>query len=134
MIESDRLLLRKPGLPDAAELAKIFADEETMPFIGGTAMAETERRIERMCARWEQDGFGQLLAERREDGRVVGRFGIFTWETITWDTTEDLSLPHEFELGWLLGREFQGVGYAMEPQPRSASGYGAAAADLTRQH
>jgi YD repeat-containing protein len=115
MIETDRLLLRRPRLLDAAELARIFADEETMRFIGGTVgRAETESRIEQMSARWERDGFGQLVAERREDGRVVGRFGVFTWETITWDTTEDLSLPHEFELGWLLGREFQGVGYAME--------------------
>ncbi|HEY2072633.1 MAG TPA: GNAT family N-acetyltransferase [Gaiellaceae bacterium] len=115
MIQTERLVLRKPRLEDADQLAAIFAEEETMRFVGGTVSAdETCARIERMAARWDRDGFGQLLAERRDDGRIAGRFGIFTWATDDWDTTEDLTRPYELELGWLLGRDFHGFGYATE--------------------
>jgi ribosomal-protein-alanine N-acetyltransferase len=115
VIETERLILRLPRPNDVEELAAIYAEPETMRFVGGTVeAADVQGIVERIPARWEQDGFGQLLAERREDGRVVGRFGIFTWETLTWHLTRDLSLSHEVELGWLLGQEFQGQGYATE--------------------
>jgi len=114
-LETERLVLRLPGAGDVEQLAAIWAEEETMRFVGGTmSVEETRTAIERMAARWEQDGFGQLLAERREDGLLVGEFGIYTWETLTWDLTRDLSLPHEVELGWLLGLAFRGLGYATE--------------------
>ncbi len=115
MLETERLLLRLPRLEDAEQLAAIYAEEETMRFVGGTLDSEQTRVVlERIPARWARDGFGQLLAERRTDGRVVGDFGIYTWETRSWDLTDDLSLPHEVELGWLLGGDYRGLGYATE--------------------
>ncbi len=114
-LETERLLLRLPQKEDADELGAIYAEPETMRFVGGTvARDDMPERLERMRSRWEERGFGTLVAERREDGRVVGDFGVYAWETQTWDLTSDLSLPHEIELGWLLGREFRGVGYATE--------------------
>lgn len=114
-IETERLLLRRPRPEDAEELGEIYAEPDTMRFIGGTVPPDDmPARIERMRTRWEARGFGTLVAERREDGRIVGDFGVYAWETQTWDLTSDLSLPYEIELGWLLGQEYQGVGYATE--------------------
>jgi RimJ/RimL family protein N-acetyltransferase len=115
VIETERLLLRLPRPEDAAELGAIFAEPETMRFVGGTVAPEDmPARIESMRSRWDDRGFGALVAERREDGRVIGDFGVYTLETQTWDITHDLSLPHEIELGWLLGRDYRRAGYATE--------------------
>lgn len=114
-IETERLVLRPPVPADVPGLAPIWAEEETMRFVGGVVDEEcTRSRLEQARERWERDGFGLVIAERREDRRIVGELGIFTWETVTWDLTEDPSLPHEVELGWLLGRDYQGRGYATE--------------------
>ena len=115
VIETERLLLRPPRAEDAAELGAIYAEEETMRFVGGTIeQSEMPRQIASMRARWEGLGFGTLVAEKKDDGRVVGDLGIYAWQTGTWDITRDLSVPHEIELGWLLGLAHRGVGYATE--------------------
>jgi RimJ/RimL family protein N-acetyltransferase len=115
MIETERLLLRLPQPDDVAELGAIYAEPGTMRFVGGTVDPDDmPARVERMRARWEERGFGTLVAERREDGRIVGDVGVYAWETQTWDLTTDLSLPHEIEIGWLLGEDFRRRGYATE--------------------
>lgn len=115
MIETQRLVLRLPQAEDVDKLGAIYSEPETMRFVGGTVDPDDmPARIERMRSRWEERGFGTLVATRREDGRIVGDFGVYAWETLTWDLTSDLSLPHEVELGWLLGQEYQRVGYATE--------------------
>jgi RimJ/RimL family protein N-acetyltransferase len=114
-IETERLILRLPEPGDATQLGAIFAEPDTMRFVGGTVEPdEMPARIESMRSRWDDRGFGTLVAERTEDGRVIGDFGVYAWETLSWDLTHDLSLPHEIELGWLLGRAYRGVGYATE--------------------
>jgi RimJ/RimL family protein N-acetyltransferase len=114
-IETERLVLRLPRPEDVDELGAIYREPETMRFIGATVdPADMPARLERMRSRWDERGFGSLVAERREDGRVVGDFGVYAWETLTWDLTSDLSLPHEVEVGWLLGMAYRGLGYATE--------------------
>jgi len=88
VIETDRLLLRKPRLEDAPDLAVAYADPEVVRYIG--------------------DGSTATL-ERREDGRVVGRAGFLRWDPETWEVGGT-----ETELGWLLAREHWGQGYATE--------------------
>jgi RimJ/RimL family protein N-acetyltransferase len=115
VIETERLLLRLPEPKDAEQLGAIYGEPETMRFVGGTVGPEKmPAQIESMRRRWDELGFGTLVAELRDDGRVVGDFGVYVWETLTWDITRDLSLPHEIELGWLLGRDYRGAGYATE--------------------
>jgi RimJ/RimL family protein N-acetyltransferase len=115
VIETKRLLLRLPEPDDAEALGAIFAEAGTMRFVGGTVdPEEMPARLESMRQRWNERGFGALVAERKDDGRVVGDFGVYAWETLTWDITHDLSLPHEIELGWLLGQDYRGAGYATE--------------------
>ena len=112
MIETERLVLRKPRIEDAFDLTVAYADPEVMRFMddGSTAtLAEVEAGIERWLRRWEDWGMSLFSLERREDGRVVGRAGFLRWDPETWQIGGD-----EVELGWLLAREHWGHGYATE--------------------
>ena len=112
MIETERLVLRRPRAEDAADLAVAYADPDVVRFIGdgGTAsLAEVREGIEEWLERWESWGVSLFSLERRDDGRVVGRAGFLRWDPETWEVGGD-----ETELGWLLGREHWGRGYATE--------------------
>jgi RimJ/RimL family protein N-acetyltransferase len=112
MIETERLLLRKPRSEDAADLAVAYSDLEVMRFIGDgstATVAEIENGIRQWLERWESWGMSLFSLERREDGRVLGRAGFLLWDPETWQVPGD-----ETELGWLLAREHWGHGYATE--------------------
>lgn len=112
MIETERLLLRKPRAEDAADLAVAYADPETVRFIGDgstATLAEVEEGIARWLGRWEEWGLSLFSLERREDGHVLGRAGFLRWDPETWEVGGS-----ETELGWLLAREHWGRGYATE--------------------
>ena len=112
MIETERLVLRRPRLEDAADLAVAYADPEVVRYIGdGTTatLAEVEEGIAQWLERWDSWGLSLCSLERREDGRVLGRVGFLLWDPDTWEVPGD-----EVELGWLLAREHWGKGYATE--------------------
>jgi RimJ/RimL family protein N-acetyltransferase len=112
MIETERLLLRKPRVEDAADLAVAYADPEVMRFMGDgstTTLAELEKEIEQWLERWDSWGLSLCSLERREDGRVVGRVGFLRWDPETW-----MVGGTETEIGWLVAREHWGQGYATE--------------------
>jgi RimJ/RimL family protein N-acetyltransferase len=112
VIETKRLLLRKPRAEDAADLAVAYADSETMRFIGDgstATLAEVEKGIDQWLERWESWGMSLCSLERRDDGRVLGRAGFLRWDPETWEVGGD-----ETELGWLLAPEYWGHGYATE--------------------
>jgi len=120
MIETDRLLLRKPKLGDAKALNQADGDPEVMEFIGDgrtRTLEETRDAIKRWSAAWKADGFGSLVIERKEDGKVLGRSGFLVWNSETWQTGtlqeygDDIGVV---ELGWLLAKEHWGQGYATE--------------------
>jgi RimJ/RimL family protein N-acetyltransferase len=112
MIETERLLLRKPRVEDAADLAVAYANPEVVRFMGDgstATLAEVEEGIARWLRRWDDWGMSLFSLERRDDGRVVGRAGFLRWDPETWEIGGD-----EVELGWLLAREHWGRGYATE--------------------
>ena len=112
MIETERLILRKPLLRDAADLAAAYADPETVRYIGDGSTAtreQVEEGIAQWLERWDSWGMSLFSLERREDGRVVGRAGFLRWDPETWEVG-----GNETELGWLLAREHWGRGYATE--------------------
>ena len=112
MIETERLVLRKPRREDAADLAVAYADPEVVRYMsdGSTAtLAEVEEGLDRWLDRWESWGMSLFSLERRADGRVLGRAGYLRWDPETWEVGGD-----ETELGWLLAREYWGQGYATE--------------------
>ena len=112
MIETDRLLLRRPRAEDAPALAAAYADPETVRYIGDgstATLAEVEDVIPQWLERWESWGVGFFSVERRDDGLVLGRSGFLRWDPETWQVGGS-----ETELGWLIAREHWGHGYATE--------------------
>ena len=119
-LETERLLLRAPVAPDAEALAPMYADAEVMRYVGDgrpLTRAETQRSVKRMIQRWEADGFGLFTTVRKEDGAVIGRVGLLVWNADTWEPTtraESENGRTEVEVGYTLGRDYWGQGYATE--------------------
>jgi ribosomal-protein-alanine N-acetyltransferase len=112
LIERDRLLLRLPRPEDAPDLAVAYAEPETVRYIGDGTTATLEE-VEAAIARWlepsENWGVSLFSLEWREDGRVLGRAGFLRWDPETWAIGGT-----ETEIGWLLGHDHWGCGYATE--------------------
>jgi ribosomal-protein-alanine N-acetyltransferase len=116
LIQTERLLLRKPRPEDAEALLEAIGDPETMRYIGDGStgdLAAAERAIGKWLERWDESGIGQFVVERREDGRFVGRAGFLVWDPATW-TIAPLGERTEVEIGWTLVRAQWGYGYATE--------------------
>ena len=112
MIETERLLLRRPRAEDAPGLLEAFADPEAMRYIGDGSTADlagSEEAVDRWLARWNAWGIGMFVVERTEDARVLGRAGFLRWDPETWEIGGS-----ETELGWGLSQEHWGHGYATE--------------------
>jgi ribosomal-protein-alanine N-acetyltransferase len=113
LIETERLVVRKPRLEDAAALVEAISDPETMRYIGDGStggLAAAERTIARWLERWDESGVGQFVVERRDDGRFVGRAGFLVWDPESWEPAP----TGETEIGWTMVRSLWGNGYATE--------------------
>lgn len=103
-LETERLRLRLPEERDLDALARMHADEPTMRYMGGTLdRAQTWRSIAMFLGHWQIRGYGLFAVEDRADGTLLGRVGFIRPEG--WPG---------FEIGWLIGVEYQGRGYATE--------------------
>src|SRR5438067_11497869 len=117
MLETERLLLRKPRLEDAEAAREYLFDPEVMRFIGGVDPdPDPLPVVERWLEGWEANGFGHFVLERREDGAFLGRIGVIVWDTRVWrhTTLADAGRHAQPELGWALVRKHWGRGYATE--------------------
>jgi len=116
VIETERLLLRKPRLEDVDDMLEFVGDDEVMRWIGGEAgdRAAAVENVERWIARWERNGVGQFAVVL--DGRAIGRVGLLVWDARRWKTStyESAGEYAETELGWALTRRYWGHGYATE--------------------
>ena len=103
-LRTERLVLRAFREDDLDAWAAILADEETARYIGGVRTREQAwERIAVYLGHWELRGYGQWAVERRLDGRLVGRAGL--WFPEGWP---------ELEVGWTLDRSVWGEGFATE--------------------
>ncbi|MFS8084957.1 MAG: GNAT family N-acetyltransferase [Acidobacteriota bacterium] len=109
-LETERLLLRFFRESDFAQYAKVVADPEVMHFIGGKPLNDIEawRHMASTIGHWYLRGYGPWAVEEKASGRVVGRLGF----------NYPAGWPG-FELGWVLGRESWGKGYALEGARRA---------------
>ena len=119
MIETERLLLRKPRLEDARAALALITDPVAMEFIGGVhpdASADPDFVVRRWLERWDDNGCGPFSIVRREGGSWLGRTGLLVWDVRTWTHTSFASAGKfaQPELGWALAREHWGQGYATE--------------------
>ncbi|MEJ2603072.1 MAG: GNAT family N-acetyltransferase [Gammaproteobacteria bacterium] len=104
VLETERLRLRLPRESDLDPLAAMHADEDTMRYMGGTKDREqTWRSIAMVLGHWQMRGYGMFAVESRADGTFLGRVGFLYPEG--WPG---------FEIGWLIGSEYRGRGYATE--------------------
>ena len=101
-LTTERLTLRGWREDDLDAYAAIAADPEVMRFMGGPLdRADTWRQIAVFVGHWELRGHGLWVVER--EGELIGRVGLLRPEG--WPG---------LEVGWLLGREAWGHGYATE--------------------
>jgi RimJ/RimL family protein N-acetyltransferase len=116
-LETERLVLRLPEAADVPDYFAMWSDEETARFVGGTqTLEETRGIVERQIRHWDWFGAGLFTVVRKEDERFLGRVGLLFWDPARWISghRERVSTPCETEIGWTLGREHWGRGYATE--------------------
>jgi len=104
VLETERLVMREWRRSDFDAYAAANADAEVQRFLGGPQDREQSwRTLALQIGHWELRGYGQWALERREDGRMIGRAGL--WNPEGW---------FGVEVGWKLARHAWGQGYATE--------------------
>jgi RimJ/RimL family protein N-acetyltransferase len=134
-LETERLVLREPEAGDLDAFAEIFADPDVNRYLGGRTQTRQEVRgsIEAYIRHWEIYGVGPFTVVRKADAQILGRVGFLVWDPSDWShgLRVDVAEPYETELGWALGREHWGHGYATEAA-RAARDWAFAERDLPR--
>jgi RimJ/RimL family protein N-acetyltransferase len=105
-IQTERLVMRGFGDDDLDDWAAIVADPEVTRWVGDENPLSREaawRNMAYFMGHWLLRGFGSWALEERETGKVVGRTGLYRPEA--WPG---------LEVGWLVGREHWGRGFAPE--------------------
>jgi RimJ/RimL family protein N-acetyltransferase len=105
-VHTERLVLRGFRPADIDEWAAISADPESMRWLGdeeGLSREDAWRRMAYIVGHWDLRGFGNWALEERATGELVGRAGLYKPEG--WPG---------LEVGWLVGREHWGRGFAPE--------------------
>jgi RimJ/RimL family protein N-acetyltransferase len=116
-LETERLVLRRPRPEDAEAFYPQWQDADALQFVGGVKTREqVEEMVERLLRHWDWYGLGEFTVERRDDGAVLGRVGLQLWDPRDWTNGKRKRLDGEVEteLGWKLGHEHWGSGYATE--------------------
>jgi RimJ/RimL family protein N-acetyltransferase len=117
-LETERLLLRLPEVQDLDGYAAVFGDPQVVAFLGMAPQTREENLtgIQRMRRHWDRHGIGLFSVVRRQDERLLGRTGFLLWDPERWVSAmrEDLDGELETEIGWTLGSEHWGHGYATE--------------------
>lgn len=110
-IETERLILRPFAAADLDDLARMWADETVVRFIGGQTLSreDTWRRSLAACGQWPYSGFGYWIAQSKADNSFVGQLGFA-------DFKRDMqpSLEGEPELGYVFAPAVHGKGLARE--------------------
>ena len=110
-LETERLILRPFIEGDFEQYATIMADAQVAKYLGDgrpLARGDAWRQMAMVLGHWQLRGYGPWAVEARETGSLVGRVGFFNPDG--WPG---------FELGWILGREYWGRGYATEAAARA---------------
>jgi RimJ/RimL family protein N-acetyltransferase len=110
-LETERLLLRMwREDQDFEPYARMCEDEEIMRYIGGKPLSRLEawRHFAYLLGHWHLRGYGHWAVEEKATGKFIGRLGFLN--PAGWPG---------FEIGWTLGKESWGKGYASEGASRA---------------
>ena len=105
--ETSRLILRQLTLDDLDNLAAIYADPVVMRFFGSTYTHESTKQLleERVFKCYEQRGWGLWATIYKMDNKLIGRCGL---------TPQLVDGTEEVEIGYLLAKDYWGMGLATE--------------------
>ena len=108
MIETERLIMRPWEDRDRAVLRAQCDDPEVMRFLLPVLDdAAFETMLGRLAGWMTDHGFTFWILERREDGAVMGMCGLKPG-------APDTPIENMVEIGWRLGSDYWGQGYARE--------------------
>lgn len=104
-LETERLILRGWQPDDFEAYARFMADPDVTRYLTGEPMSRADawRNMATIVGHWSLRGYGMWVVERKADGAFIGRVGMHNPET--WPGVE---------VGWTLGKEYWGQGYATE--------------------
>ena len=106
MLESERLLFRKITADDFDDLAVMFRDPDVMAAWEHTFSDEQiQKWIDDQISRYQKEIVGYFAVIRKDTSAFVGQMGLL------WNDFEELRV---MEIGYLLKREYWGMGYATE--------------------
>ena len=109
MIQTERLLLRRPTATDVEDPPPFLADPRVMDFLGG--VEDPREVVQQWLDGWEIYPAGKLVLET-ESGERIGRVGFNFYDPASWNRSR---LPDALpELTWALAYEHWGKGYATE--------------------
>jgi len=111
-LRTERLLMRGWRDDDFEAWTRILGEPLVALGIGhptGMTPGEAWRHMAAMAGHWELKGFGNWVLEELSTGEVVGRAGPY--EPAGWPG---------LEIGWTVGRDHWGKGYAPEAARESA--------------
>lgn len=111
MIETARLILRRPTLADLDPVHAMRSDPEVVRFVGGKTLTREEawHRLQRNAGHWSLLGYGLFTVVTRAGGVVVGEIGLIRAERGLGPSFDPFP-----EAAWILSREAHGRGYATE--------------------
>ena len=110
-LETERLILRQfDEEKDFDSYARICADADVMRFLGGKTLTREEawRHMAFLVGHWQLRGYGHFAVEEKASRAMIGRIGFLN--PVGWPG---------FEIGWTLGRDSWGKGYATEGARRA---------------
>ncbi len=105
-LETERLTLRAFREDDVQAFFELSQDPDVMRYVGDRrvpTLQEAWRAVAGWLGHWALRGYGQWAIEERASGRLIGRAGIIN--PFDWPGPE---------VGYLLGRDWWGHGYATE--------------------
>ena len=110
MIETDRLLLRKPTAADVEDPPAFLTDPRVADFLGGVD-DDPPGVVQRWLDEWDACPARKLIVEIGA-GERIGRVGVNFYDPVRW--VRSSSPDAQPELTWALAYEHWGKGYATE--------------------
>jgi RimJ/RimL family protein N-acetyltransferase len=111
MIETARLLLRRPRASDFDASHAMWSDERVVQYISGvpSSRAQSWARLLAMIGHWETMAYGPFIIEEASTAAFVGDMWLFEHKREITPSIDGVP-----EAGWAVTPAMQGRGYATE--------------------